>query len=86
MMRVDGKPRQAARLRPATVAVHDDRHVRGRRHPSCVPGAGGAPSLDLHDLGFFAGKGLVDFFDNFRYQEVFDEAQRYAVELIIPFS
>jgi predicted Zn-dependent protease len=25
-----------------------------------------------------SGKGLADFFDNFRYQEVFDEARRYA--------
>ena len=25
-----------------------------------------------------SGKGLVDFFDNFRYQEVFSEARRYA--------
>jgi len=25
-----------------------------------------------------SGKGLADFFDNFRYQEVFDEAHRYA--------
>src|SRR4051794_19398133 len=25
-----------------------------------------------------SGRGLADFFDNFRYQEVFDEARRYA--------
>lgn len=35
----------------------------------------GATLLDKAGL---SGKGLADFFDNFRYQEVFDEARRYA--------
>lgn len=35
----------------------------------------GATLLDRAGL---SGKGLADFFDNFRYQEVFDEARRYA--------
>lgn len=35
----------------------------------------GATLLDKASL---SGKGLADFFDNFRYQEVFDEARRYA--------
>lgn len=35
----------------------------------------GASLLDKAGL---SGKGLADFFDNFRYQEVFDEARRYA--------
>jgi predicted Zn-dependent protease len=35
----------------------------------------GAQLLDKAGL---SGKGLADFFDNFRYQEVFDEARRYA--------
>ena len=33
-----------------------------------------ATSLDKAGI---SGKGLVDFFDNFRYQEVFDEARKY---------
>jgi predicted Zn-dependent protease len=32
----------------------------------------------LLDKAGLSGKGLADFFDNFRYQEVFDEARRYA--------
>jgi predicted Zn-dependent protease len=35
----------------------------------------GATLLDRAGL---SGKGLADFFDNFRYQEVFDEARRFA--------
>ena len=35
----------------------------------------GATLLDKAGL---SGKGLADFFDNFRYQEVFDEARRFA--------
>jgi len=35
----------------------------------------GAQLLDKAGL---SGKGLAEFFDNFRYQEVFDEARRYA--------
>jgi predicted Zn-dependent protease len=35
----------------------------------------GAALLDRAGL---SGKGLAEFFDNFRYQEVFDEARRYA--------
>jgi len=35
----------------------------------------GAALLDKAGL---SGKGLAEFFDNFRYQEVFDEARRYA--------
>jgi predicted Zn-dependent protease len=35
----------------------------------------GATLLDKAGL---SGKGLADFFDNFRYQEVFDEARRYG--------
>ena len=35
----------------------------------------GATLLEKSGL---SGKGLADFFDNFRYQEVFDEARRYA--------
>jgi len=35
----------------------------------------GATLLDKAGL---SGKGLAEFFDNFRYQEVFDEARRYA--------
>lgn len=34
----------------------------------------GATLLEKADL---SGKGLADFFDNFRYQEVFEEARRY---------
>ena len=33
-----------------------------------------------------SGKGLADFFDNFRYQEVFDEARRYAYFRTHPLS
>jgi predicted Zn-dependent protease len=32
----------------------------------------------LLDKAGLSGKGLAEFFDNFRYQEVFDEARRYA--------
>lgn len=32
----------------------------------------------LLDRAGISGKGLVEFFDNFRYQEVFQEARRYA--------
>jgi predicted Zn-dependent protease len=32
----------------------------------------------LLDKAGISGKGLADFFDNFRYQEVFDESRRYA--------
>ncbi|MFZ5718409.1 MAG: M48 family metalloprotease [Pseudomonadota bacterium] len=35
----------------------------------------GAMLLDKAEL---SGKGLAEFFDNFRYQEVFDEARRFA--------
>ncbi|RAK69062.1 M48 family metalloprotease [Phenylobacterium kunshanense] len=35
----------------------------------------GAMLLDKAEL---SGRGLAEFFDNFRYQEVFDEARRYA--------
>ena len=35
----------------------------------------GATLLDKAGL---SGKGLADFFDNFRYQEVFDQSRRYA--------
>ena len=34
--------------------------------------------LNLLDRSGISGKGLVQFFDNFRYQEVFQEARRYA--------
>jgi predicted Zn-dependent protease len=33
-----------------------------------------------------SGRGLADFFDNFRYQEVFDEARRYAYFRTHPIS
>jgi predicted Zn-dependent protease len=33
-----------------------------------------------------SGKGLAEFFDNFRYQEVFDEARRYAYFRTHPLS
>mgnify|MGYP006137204673 CR=1 FL=1 len=36
-----------------------------------------AAATYLHNAGI-SGKGLVDFFDNFRYQEVFDESRRFA--------
>ncbi len=43
----------------------------------------GATLLDKAGL---SGKGLADFFDNFRYQEVFDEARRYAYFRTHPIS
>ena len=43
----------------------------------------GATLLDKADL---SGKGLADFFDNFRYQEVFDQARRYAYFRTHPIS
>jgi len=36
-----------------------------------------AGATNLEQAGL-SGRGLVDFFDNFRYQEVFQEARRYA--------
>jgi len=43
----------------------------------------GATLLDKAGL---SGRGLADFFDNFRYQEVFDEARRYAYFRTHPIS
>jgi predicted Zn-dependent protease len=43
----------------------------------------GATLLEKADL---SGKGLADFFDNFRYQEVFDESRRYAYFRTHPLS
>jgi predicted Zn-dependent protease len=34
--------------------------------------------LNILDRAGLSGRGLVEFFDNFRYQEVFQEARRYA--------
>jgi predicted Zn-dependent protease len=44
---------------------------------------GGATLLEKAQL---SGKGLADFFDNFRYQEVFDEARRYKYFRTHPLS
>ena len=43
----------------------------------------GATLLDKAGL---SGKGLAEFFDNFRYQEVFDEARRYSYFRTHPIS
>jgi predicted Zn-dependent protease len=43
----------------------------------------GATLLEKADL---SGKGLAEFFDNFRYQEVFDEARRYTYFRTHPLS
>ena len=43
----------------------------------------GATLLDKAGL---SGRGLAEFFDNFRYQEVFDEARRYAYFRTHPIS
>ncbi len=44
---------------------------------------GGATILEKAGI---SGKGLADFFDKFRYQEVFDEARRYAFFRTHPLS
>jgi tetratricopeptide (TPR) repeat protein len=40
----------------------------------------------LLDKAGISGRGLAEFFDNFRYQEVFDEARRYAYFRTHPIS
>ena len=40
----------------------------------------------LMEKAGLSGRGLADFFDNFRYQEVFDEARRYAYFRTHPIS
>ena len=66
------EPRQPARLRPAAVAVHDDRDVGRLSQRSGIKSGAGImhdglgqwrDRLDLHDFLFLSGEGGVDLMD-----------------------
>ena len=57
---VPGRPRQSARRRPASVAVHDDGDVQRRRARLASRADRGSIGSDLQDLALLLGKEVVE--------------------------